>query len=228
MDHQDQRKRAFSQAFHQLNQYSLGDNNFQVAKRVSSQPLLSTALYHHNSDQENETPLDLDYNEAFEQIPGTQIRHPPPVYLQYANPALYNYASLQYQLYGSGPGPQLKSDAGSLPPLAPKRHFNDPILCTAVPTPEIVRGHSMFGPSPYVRPDFNSALRDIIDSYAASRDSSMSDATTAVGPLTPSALHFGDLSLSSQANSVPSSPFRDDGLNNRAIARIVPVASFTR
>lgn len=239
MDPQDQRKRAFSQAFQKLNQSRLSDNDSQAAKRVFSYPLGPTALYHQDCNQENETPLDLDYSVAFKQIPGTQIRHPPPVDLQYANPILYNYASLQYALYGNGPGPELESVDGTMQrPAAPKRPYQGPVLHeAALPTPQYVRGQSMFGPSPYIRPDSSSSLGNMIDSYAQSRPgpfiyedecSPMSNATTAVGPLTPSALDFGDLSLNSPGYSLPTSSLRDDEHGSRTTVRVVPTSRFAK
>lgn len=217
-----------------MNQPRHSDQNVKPAKRILSYPLSSTDFYHQGFDQENEAPLDLDSTDAFHKFSGTQIRHPPPVDLQYANPVLYNYESLQYELYGNGPGPELEHDAGGDPPLLvrnrqpvfPTRHDSLPSL----PTPAVVRGQSMFGPSPYVRLDLDSPLNDIVDSYAqpGAEDTPMSDATTTIGPLTPSALNFGDLSLNSQGYSFPSSPLRHGAQCGRATARVVPVSSFAR
>ncbi|KAJ4338486.1 hypothetical protein N0V95_008056 [Ascochyta clinopodiicola] len=235
MDRRVKRKRAFSQAFQLINQAMHEEDNDQTAKRVFSYPLGSAVSHLQDPHGENEVPLDLDYKSILEPIPGTQIRHPPPAGLQYANPALYSYASLQFELYGNDPGPKLKSSTGVMPSyVAPKQQFEGPVLReAALPTPRFVRGKSMFGPSPYIRPDHDFSVDDMLESYAqpvpaiyGDADSPMSDATTAVGPLTPVALNFGDLSLNSQGNSVPSSPLRDSEQGNRATVRVLPTSSF--
>lgn len=231
MDRQEQRKRAFSQAFQRINQPRHSDQNAQPAKRILSYPLGATAPHHQDFDQENEAPLDLDSTAAFDEAPGTQIRHPAPVDLQYGDPAHYNYASLQYELYGNGPGPDVEYESGSSPPpLWRDRQPVFPARHDSLPTPPVVRGQSMFGPSPYVRPDLDTSLGDTIDSYAqpVTKQSPMSDASTAVDPLTPSALNFGELTLSSQGYSIPSSPLRHGNQGGRATVRVVPVASFAR
>ncbi|KAF9696486.1 hypothetical protein EKO04_005627 [Ascochyta lentis] len=222
-----------------MNQLKHDESHGQAAKRVSTDPFGSADSYLRDSHEENEVPLDLDYSPGVEPIPGTQIHHPPPAGLQYTNPALYNYASLQFELYGNGPGPQLKSGVGGIPSsAAPKRQFEGPVLHeAALPTPQIVRGKSMFGPSPYTRPDHSSLLHEMLDSYAQpgpgpaiydDGDSPMSDATRAVGPMTPGALNFGDLSLNSKGYSLPSSPLQDGNHGNRATVRVVPTSSFAR
>jgi len=231
MDRQEQRKRAFSQAFQRINQPKHGDQHAKPAKRILSYSLGATSLRHQDFDQENEAPLDLDSTTAFDEAPGTQIRHPAPVDLEYADPSLYNHASLQYELYGNGPGPEVEYEPeSSPPPLLRERQPRYPARHDSLPTPPVVRGQSMFGPSPYVRPDLDSSLGDIIDSYAQPglELSPMSDASTAVGPLTPSALNFGDLTLNSQGYSIPSSPLRHGNQSGRATVRVVPVASFAR
>ena len=231
MDRQEQRKRAFSQAFQRMNQPRHSDQNAQPAKRILSYPLGATGLHHQDFDQENEAPLDLDSTAAFDEIPGTQIRRPAPVDLQYADPSLYNYASLQYELYGNGPGPEVEYEPGSsTPPLFRERQPKFSARLDSLPTPPVIRGQSMLGPSPYVRPELDSSLGDIIDSYAQPGPelSPMSDASTAVGPLTPSALHFGDLTLNSEGYSIPSSPHRHGNRDSSATIKVVPVASFAR
>jgi hypothetical protein len=230
-DRQDQRKRAFSQAFQRMNQPRPNDQNAQPAKRILSHPLGCAGLHHQEFDQENETPLDLDSTAAFDEIPSTQVRHPPSMDLQYANPALHNYASLRYELYGNGPGPEIEYEPrGSQPRLLSDRQPKFPARHGSLPTPAIVRGQSMFGPSPYVRPDLNPSLSDAIDLYAqpVTELSPMSDTSNTVGPLTPSALNFGDLTLNSQGYSLPSSPLRHGDQGNRATARVVLVSSLTR
>ncbi|KAF3052143.1 hypothetical protein E8E11_011421 [Didymella keratinophila] len=231
MDRQEQRKRAFSQAFQRINQPKHSDQNAQPAKRILSYPLGVTTLQHQGSDQENEAPLDLDSAAAFDEAPGIQIRYPASVDSQYADPSLFNHASLQYELYGDGPGPEVEYEPGSSPPpLLRERQSSFPAWHDSLPTPPVVRGQSMFGPSPYVRPDLDSSLGDIIDSYAQPGPelSPMSDASTAVDPLTPSALNFGDLTLSSQGYSIPSSPLLHGNQGGRATVRVVPVAPFAR
>ena len=229
MDRQDQRKRAFSQAFQRMNQPRPGDNS-QPAKRILSYPLVSTCLHHQGLDQKTEVPLGLDCVPAFNQIPRTQIRRPPPVDLLYADPAHYNYASLQYELYGNGSGPELKADTGRTPPpVVRNQRFGDSLLRESpLSTPPIVRGQSMFGLSPSVRPEPSPSLGNIVDSYAQSKGSSVSDTTTAVGPLTPGALKFGDLSLDSQGHSLPPSPLQTGGQGNYGRVRVVPISSFAR
>ncbi|KAJ4317312.1 hypothetical protein N0V94_004997 [Neodidymelliopsis sp. IMI 364377] len=237
MDRQEQRKRAFSQAFQRLNQTRLDDSSVQAAKRVLSYSNGFTVPFNHDADQENQTPTDVNSDIAFDQIPSTVLHHPPPSDLQYLNPRLYNYASLQYELYGNGPGPELKDVANAPSPPAPrKREFDGPVLREAdLPTPLFVRGQSMFGPSPYVRPDSASRLDDIPRFHVQSENgpstyqntsSPMSDVSTTVGPVTPSALNFGDLSLESQGYSLPSSPLRDIGYGNRATVKIMPTSAF--
>lgn len=224
MDHQDQRKRAFSQAFQRMNQLRQGDHNTKPAKRILSYPLGATDLRHQECDQENEAPLDLDTTAAFDEMPGTQIRHPLPVNLQYADPTLYDYASLQNELYANGPGPELNYESGSSPPpLLRDRKPMFPVRHDSLPTPPIVRGQSMFGPSPYVRPD-------LVESYGYSGTelSPMSDTSTAVGPVTPSALNFDYLTLNSQGHPLTSSPIRYGRRGGRTTVRVVPVFSFVR
>lgn len=231
MDGQEQRKRAFSQAFQRMNQPRHSDQNAQPAKRILPYPLGTPGIHYQDFDQENEAPLDLDSTVAFEETPGTQVRYPAPVDLQCADPSLYNYASLQYELYGNGPGPEVEYELGSRPsPLFRERQPKFPARLDSLPTPPVVRGQPMFGSSPYVRPELDSLLGDTIDSYARPGPelSPMSDASTAVGPLTPSALHFGDLTLNSEGYSIPSSPHRHGDLDSRATVRIMPVASFAR
>jgi hypothetical protein len=239
MDRQEQRKRAFSQAFQRLNQTRLDETSVQAAKRVLSYPIGFTVPLNHNADQENQTPTDLNNDISFDQIPGTVLHHPPPSGLQHLNPRLYNYTSLQYELYGNGPGPELRDAAKAPSPPAPrKREFDGPVLRELdLPTPLFVRGKSMFGPSPYVRPDSASRLDDIprfrvqsehVPAIYPNTNSPMSDVSTAVGPVTPSALNFGDLSLESQGYSLPSSPLRDVGYGNRATVKIMPTSAFAR
>lgn len=226
MNRREQRKRAFSQAFQRINQPRHSDHSFQLAKRILSYPLDATGLYQ-DYDQENEAPLDLDSAAAFDEAPGTQMRHPAPVGLQCAGPALCNYASLQYELYGSAPGPEVEYESGSSqPPLLREREPLLPAQHNSLPTPSAVRGQCMFGPSPYVRPDLGPSL----GSYAQSGTDlfPMSDASTAVGPPTPSALNFGDLSLNSEGHSIPSSPLRYGSHGGRATVRVVTISSFAR
>lgn len=228
MDRQEQRKRAFSQAFQRMNQPRHSDQNAQPAKRILSYPLDATGLHHQDLDQENEAPLDLDSTAAFDEAPGTQIRHPASVDFQYADPTLYNYVSLQYELYGHRPGPEVKYEPGSSPPpLLREQQPRFPARHDSLPTPPVVRGQSMFGPSPYVRPDLDSSLGDIINSYVQPglELSPMSDASTVVGALTPSALNFGDLTLNSQGYSIP---LRHGNQGGRATVRVVPVAYFAK
>jgi hypothetical protein len=239
MDRQDQRKRAFSQAFQLMNQPRLGDTDAQATKRILSCPLRSVAPYYHDFDQEKEPSLDPDCGTVFEQIPGTQIRRPPPIDLKHLNPALYNYASLQYELYGNGPRSRLEPGVGAMsPPISRSRYVKATVQCESdLPTPQFVRGKSFFGPSPYIRSDSSLSPKNVFNSYTQSRDrlaiyengdSPMSDTLTAVSPLTPSALRFGDLSLESQRYSLPSSPLRNGGHENRAAVKIVPTSSFAR
>jgi hypothetical protein len=224
-----------------MSQQRLSDNQIQPAKRVPSYPLVCISLRHPEPDQENELPLDVDLDRSvsFNQIPRTQVCHPPPVDVRYVNPALYNYASLQYELYGNGPRPKLEPGAGPMQrPVVHNRKFEELVLRkSSLLTPEFVHGKSLFGPSLHIKADFSSRTSAIVDSYAQYEpgpaiyedgSSPMSDATTAVGPMTPSALNFGDLTLDSQGYSLPSSPIRSNGQNNRATVRIVPTSLFAR
>ena len=238
MERQDQRKRTFSQTFHLVNQARLGDNHVQSAKRNLSYALNSTGLDHLGLDREEETSLDLNYVSAFDEVPGTQVRHPVPVDLQYDHSSLYDYAPLQYELYSNGPGPEMHTNTELVPrPVVNNYCLGDMSQYESPPpTPAFVRGHSMFGPSPYVRGDGISPSSSIVDSYFRNENVStihvysdypMSDATTAIGPLTPSALKFADLSLNSQAYSVPSSsPLRVSVRDTRTTVTVVPTSSF--
>ncbi|KAF1931822.1 uncharacterized protein M421DRAFT_321363 [Didymella exigua CBS 183.55] len=230
MDRQDQRKRAFSQAFQRANQPRHSDQNAQPTKRILSYPLGVAGLHKQEFDQENEVPLDLDSTAAFDEIPETQIRHLAPVDLQSAHPALHNYASLQYKLYSNGPGLELGYELGSSPPVLrdPQPKFS--IRHDSLPTPPIVRGQSMFGPSPCIRTGLSSSLEDIANSFAQpeTKLSSMSNASAAICPMTPSALNFGDLTLHSQGRSLPSSPHRYGSQGGRTTTRVMPVSFFAK
>lgn len=236
MDRQDQHKRAFSQAFQLINQSRLSENYTQSAKRISTSPLNPVDLYHQEYDRKNETPLDLDCVPAFDEIPGTQIRHAAPAGLSYADPSVKSHNSLQYELYSYGPGPEVEADIeyGPSPVVRNERLGSETQYDSPLPTPAVVRGRSMFGPSPYVRPDslpsitiVNSDFRNETTSVNPnSEDSPMSDATTAINPPTPSALNFSDLSLNSEGYSIPSSPLRISVHENRTTVSIVPASSF--
>ncbi|KAF3033384.1 hypothetical protein E8E12_005097 [Didymella heteroderae] len=219
------------QAFQRMNQPRHRDQHAQPSKRVLSYPLGATSLRHQGLNQENETPLDLVSAAVFAEVSNTRIRHPAPVGLQYADPALYDYASLQYALSRNDPGPEVEYELGSSPP--PLFHDRQPKFSArhdSLPTPPIVRGRPMFSPSPYVRPDLNPSLSDIINSHVQPGIglSPMSDASTAVGPLTPSALNFGDLTLNGQGYLIPSSPLRHVNQGGRATVRAVPISSFAK
>lgn len=240
MDRQDQRKRTFSQTFHLVNQARLGDNHVQPAKRNMSYALNSTGLYHLGSDPGDDSSLDRKCVSALDEVPGTQIRHQVPVDLQYTDPSLYGHASLQYNLYSNEPGPDMRNNTELVArPVVSNYCLEDMSQYESPPpTPAFVRGHSMFDPSHYVRRDDNSPLSSIVNSYFRSMnvsaihissDSPMSDATTAIAPLTPSALNFADLSLNSQAYSVPSSsPLRISVRDNRTTVTVVPTSSLAK
>lgn len=231
MDREEQRKRAFSQAFQHMNQPRYSDLNAPPAKRVHSHPLGATALHLPEFGHENEAPLDWDSRAAFDNAPSTRIRHTAPVDLQYFNPAHYNHASLQCELYGNSPGPEVECEPGSSPPpLKRDRRLTSPARHHSLPTTPIVRGQSMFAPSPYIRPDLVISLGDVIGSYAqpVTEPSPMSDVSTVVDPLTPSALNFGELTLKSEGYSIPSSPLWHGNQGGRATVRLMPVGSFAR
>ena len=124
------------------------------------------------------------------------------------------------------------------PPVVHNRNFEELVRRkSSLPTPKFVHGKSSFGSSPCIKLDFSSRTSAIVDSYDqyepgpaiyGDSRSPMSDATTAVGPMTPSALKFGDLTFNSQGYSLPSSPIRGDGQKNRTTVRVVPTSSFTR
>ncbi|KAH6643552.1 hypothetical protein C7974DRAFT_671 [Boeremia exigua] len=237
MDYQDQRKRAFSQAFQLANQPRFSDSRSQPAKRILTYPLHSMGLCYQNTDKENDGPLDLDYDSTVDEAPGTQVRHPPPINLRRTRPVLYNTASLQYELYGDGPGPEAGT---SYDPNSVVRNagLRDSDVCKSpLSTPSIVRGKSMFGPSPYLRPNLSLSLGSSADSCSQTAFISgvlenagppMSDATTAVNPLTPSTLKFGDLSLNSEGYSFMSSPLRQSVQGNRATVSMVSTCSFSK
>lgn len=239
MDPRDQRKRAFSQAFQRVNQPRLSGNDDQAAKRTLSHSLGSTGLHCQKPNQKDNLLPEPDCTLAFEQIPDTQIRYPLPAVSQHDKPALYTYASLQYELRGNESERDPNFDAKEIPPpIMRNQCYEYPAIReAALSTPEFVRGKSMFGPSPYIRPDSSSPLGNAVNPYAQfeiepasyrGEDSPMSDATTAVGPLTPSALNFGDLSLGSGGQSLAPSPLRHDSTSTRATVRVVPTSSFGR
>lgn len=229
MNRQDARKRAFSQAFQRKNQLKFGDSLSQPAKRFLSYPCGSTDFYQQEFDQENRLPFDQDCTAASDSTPRTQIRRPKLSDSQYAQPAHHTDAPLQDELCSIRPGRESKAGDDVLPPpVLRKRQHESPLLCISDLTPTVVRGQSMFGPSPYVRPDFSSSTSTIAGAYSCSEDSPMSDAVTAVALLTPSALGFGGLSLNNHDYSSPSSPLRDGEEGNRATVRIVSTASLKR
>ena len=232
MDRQDQRKRAFSQAFQRMNQPRVDDGHSQATKRTLSYPLSSTTPYPHKSNQENEFMLNLDCGLVLGAIPGTQVRHNPSAELQQPNPRLCIYTSLQCRLNGTGV---------ISPPIVRNRNFEGSLPYEpALPTPQFVQGKSMLSPSPCIRPDFESSSDDTVDAYAScfrsdrvrviyeNGRSSMTDATTTIDPLTPNTLKFGDLSLNSQSYSLRSSPMRDVVHGHRATVKTVPTSSFAR
>lgn len=214
MDVQAQRKRAFSQAFQLINQTRLVNNHLQPAKRVSHHPL--------DSNQENEAPSTRI--STLEQTPGTQVRHPKPDGLGYTKNTPYSYALLRYELFGIEVGPEssLTTDV-DLPPVLRGGHFDTPELPDSLSTPQIVRGQSMFGPSPYVRPDVSLSIGDKASEQTQSRDFLMTDAP--VDLLTPSALGFDNLSLNSHESSMNASPIRREDQYCRTRVRIVPISS---
>ena len=96
MDHQDRRKRAFSQAFQRLSQPRHLDSSLQPAKRISSHSSGSTDVY-------QQAPLpDQIRTPDIGPAPGTQVRHPQPSNVQQADSIHYNDASLRYKLYVGG------------------------------------------------------------------------------------------------------------------------------
>ena len=96
MDHQDRRKRAFSQAFQRLSQPRHLDSSLQPAKRISSHSSGSTDVY-------QQAPLpDQIRTPDVGPAPGTQVRHPQPSNLQHADSIHYDDASLRYKLYVGG------------------------------------------------------------------------------------------------------------------------------
>ena len=96
MDHQDRRKRAFSQAFQRLSQPRHLDSSLQPAKRISSHSSGSTDVY-------QQAPLpDQIRTPDVGPAPGTQVRHPQPSNVQHADSIHYNDASLRYKLYVGG------------------------------------------------------------------------------------------------------------------------------
>lgn len=233
MDRQDQRKRAFSQAFQHLNQPRPSDYSTQPAKRILYYPPSTAGLNQQNCDHGigDGDPRYLDWTATFDATPETQIRHPRQVDLQCIDPAFHNHPSLQDELCGNRPRSELNYEPGSCPP--PLLRDRQSILSArydSLPTPLVVRGLSMFGPSPYVRPDLNSTLGRNHSSHVQPGDelSPISAASTEVGLLTPSALNFGDLNLNSQGHSFPSSPFQYGNQGGRTTVRIVPVISFAR
>ena len=102
MDHQDRRKRAFSQAFQRFSQPRLLDSASQPAKRILSYPCGSTSLDQQDSEQENAPVSDQIRTPDVESVPGTQVRHPQPGNVQYADSIHYNNASLEYELHVGG------------------------------------------------------------------------------------------------------------------------------
>lgn len=233
MDRQDQHKRAFSQAFPRMYQPRYGGQHAQPVKRILPDPVSSTSICQQESDQENEEPLGSNTAASFNEAPGTQIHHQPTVDLQYANAATCSHASFYYELYsnGSAPAPALEHDVrGSPLPLLCDQQPRFPLRYDSLSTPQVVRGQSMFGPSPYVRSDLSSSSGSIVGPHAQSGNelSPMSDAFTAVGPLTPGALKFGDLTLNSKGHSLSSSSVRYEGQGGHAAVSVVPVISFAR
>jgi hypothetical protein len=102
MDHQDRRKRAFSQAFQRLSQPRLLDSSSQPTKRISSYPCGSTGLYQRDFGQENAPLPEQIRTPDVDPVPRTQVRHPQPSNVQYADSSHYINAPLRYALYVVG------------------------------------------------------------------------------------------------------------------------------
>lgn len=234
MNCHDQHKRAFSQAFPPMNQPRFIDGYTQSAKRILSYQRNTSDHYLPEFEQENDVPLDLDCAPAFDEAPGTQVRHPVSVDSRHVD---YNHASLHYELYSNGSGSRIQANPEGLSPALlqneqprDRSQSEAPLL-----TPLIVSGQSMLGPSPYIRPDISSPLNNCVhpclqnasayNDYSDG-DSPMSDATTAVGPLTPSALNFGSLSLNNQGHSISSFSVRVSIHGNRATVTVMPTSCF--
>lgn len=242
MDRQDQRKRAFSQAFQRMNQPRIDDSLSQAAKRTLSYPLGSTTPYPSDINQENEAMLNLDCGLALEAIPGTQIRHNPPANLQQLNPGTYNCASFRYQLYDTILEQELRHGTRVMPPpMMHSQSFEGPVhYKPAFPSTQFVPGKPTLSLSPHTRPDSSSSSDDTVGACDSCPQSgcgsaiyenesfSMTYSTTAIDALTPSALNFGGLSLDGQGYSLHSYPVRDVHYSHRATVRIVPASSFAR
>jgi hypothetical protein len=99
MDHQDGRKRAFSQAFQRLSQPRLLNSSSQPVKRISSYPRGSTGLYQRDFGQENASLPDQIRTPDMDPVPGTQVRHAQP---SNADSSHYISAPLRYALYVVG------------------------------------------------------------------------------------------------------------------------------
>ncbi|KAJ4992273.1 BTB/POZ domain-containing protein [Stagonosporopsis vannaccii] len=91
------------------------------------------------------------------------------------------------------------------------------------------------GPGPEIQSDTEQCpppvlrdrrLGDVSQSTQVNADSPISNATTEIGPLSPSGLNFGDLSLNSRDYSVPSSPNQIDIHGHRTTVTAVPTSSF--
>jgi hypothetical protein len=83
-----------------------------------------------------------------------------------------------------------------------------------------VRGESMFGPRPSVRPSF-----DVLSNYSYSQESPMSDASRTINSPSSSNFGFDDLSLNSRNSPTSPAPPQHEDEENRTTVRIVPTSS---
>lgn len=83
-----------------------------------------------------------------------------------------------------------------------------------------VRGESMFGPRPSVRPSF-----DMLSNRSYSQESSVSDASGTIDSPSSSSFGFDDLSLNSRNSPIPPAPPKHEEEDNRTTVRLVPTSS---
>ena len=83
-----------------------------------------------------------------------------------------------------------------------------------------VRGESMFGPRPSVRPSF-----DMLSNRSYSQESSVSDASVTINSPSSSSFGFDDLSLNSRNSPTPPAPPQHEDEDNRTTVRLVPTSS---
>lgn len=215
---QDRRKRAFSQAFHRHHHSMLSESSSQKTKRVSSNTYTSLNPYQQDLDQENAPLPNQIRTPASESVPGTQIRYPQAGHVQHADLAFHANAPLLCEQHLSEIGPERSQIPEKAPHLLSRNQYFESLEGFENDlSPAVVRGQSIFGPSPVVE----------VDSQLLFGTNS-SDLTTTVSSPSPSALGFDELSLNSPSSPIPPTVHQCEDEYSRTTVKIMSASFFAR